>query len=175
MSHPNFPDQNPYDPNQPGQSGGQPEYGQPPAAPYGQPPASPYGAPPASPYGQPPAPYDAQPASTFDAQPYGQPPAAPYGAPSPYGAPAPMYQGGPAAAAPQNYLVWSIVATLLCCLPAGIVSIVFASQVNAKWAQGDYAGAQRSANNARTWLIVSVVVGLIATPIVFWANMRGLE
>ena len=33
--------------------------------------------------------------------------------------------------------------TLLCCLPAGIVSIVFAAQVDGKWNSGDYAGARR--------------------------------
>ena len=42
---------------------------------------------------------------------------------------------------PQNYLVWAILTTLFCCLPLGIVSIVFAAQVDGKLASGDYAGA----------------------------------
>jgi t-SNARE complex subunit (syntaxin) len=58
--------------------------------------------------------------------------------------------------------VWAILTTLFCCLPAGIVSIVYAAQVNSKWTGGDYRGAFDSSRNARTWAIVSAVVGLIA-------------
>jgi len=80
-----------------------------------------------------------------------------------YGAPPPPGQGygQPAAAPPPNYLVWAILSTILCCLPAGVVSIVYAAQVNSKWAAGDVAGAQRSSQNARTWAIVSAVAGVV--------------
>jgi hypothetical protein len=77
-----------------------------------------------------------------------------YGGPAGYG-----YGAGPA---PSNHLVWAILATLFCCLPAGIVSIVYAAQVNSKWTGGDYQGAMDSSRNARTWAIVSAVVGVIA-------------
>jgi hypothetical protein len=40
----------------------------------------------------------------------------------------------------------------------GVVAVVMASQVNGKLGQGDLAGAQRSASNARTWAIVAFVV-----------------
>ena len=63
---------------------------------------------------------------------YGNPPG--YAAPPSYGAP----MGGP----PPNNLVWAILATILCCVPLGIVSIVYSAQVNSKWAVGDVAGAQ---------------------------------
>jgi hypothetical protein len=59
-----------------------------------------------------------------------------------------------------NYLVWSILTTLFCCLPAGIVSIVFAAQVNSKLAAGDYAGAMQASKNAKIWAIVSAVAGV---------------
>lgn len=42
---------------------------------------------------------------------------------------------------PDNNLVWAILSTFLCCMPFGIVSIVFAAQVDGKYAMGDYAGA----------------------------------
>ena len=81
--------------------------------------------------------------------------------------PPPMPGGGyapgpPPGPKPSNYLPWAIATTLLCCLPAGIVSIVFAAQVDGKWNSGDYAGAQASSQKARTWAIVSAVVGLVA-------------
>ena len=43
-----------------------------------------------------------------------------------------------------NHLVWAILSTLFCCLPLGIVSIVFAAQVDGKRAAGDLAGAQEA-------------------------------
>lgn len=82
---------------------------------------------------------------------YGQPGGQPYG--QPYGQPA----GGP----PPNYLVWSILSTLLCCLPLGVVSIVYAAQVNSKYAGGDVAGARQSSEKAKKFAIWSAVAGLV--------------
>jgi len=67
----------------------------------------------------------------------------------------------PAGQAPNNYLVWSILVTLFCCLPFGIVAIVKSSQVNGLWAQGRYAEAQASAESAKKWVMWSVIVGII--------------
>lgn len=66
-----------------------------------------------------------------------------------------------------NYLVWSILTTLLCCLPAGIVAIVYSSQVSSKLAAGDYRGALDSSNKARTWCIVSAVAGVVSAAVWF--------
>ena len=59
-----------------------------------------------------------------------------------------------------NYLVHAIVVTVLCCVPFGIVAIVFAAQVNGKLEAGDYNGAVESSRKARTWCWVSFGVGL---------------
>ena len=67
---------------------------------------------------------------------------------------------GPTAAPPPSYLGWAIVATVLFCLPLGVVAIVFASQVNGKYAVGGYAGAQESSRKARTWALWSTVLGV---------------
>lgn len=63
-----------------------------------------------------------------------------------------------AAEKPDNFLAWAIVSTLLCCLPFGIVAIVYATQVDSYWFSGNYEAAQRAAKNARTWTWVSVGV-----------------
>jgi hypothetical protein len=60
----------------------------------------------------------------------------------------------------QNYLVFAILATVLCCLPAGIPAIVYAAQVNGKLAAGDIAGAQESSKNAKLWCLISAALGL---------------
>ena len=62
---------------------------------------------------------------------------------------------------PDNYLVWAILCTVLCCLPLGIVSIVYSTKVSGLWAQGRYAEAQAAANNAKKWAIISAIVGAV--------------
>ena len=62
---------------------------------------------------------------------------------------------------PPNYMVWAILTTLFCCLPLGIVSIIKASEVNSKWIAGDYAGARVSSENAKKWVIISGITGII--------------
>jgi hypothetical protein len=59
-----------------------------------------------------------------------------------------------------SYLVQAILVTLLCCLPFGIVAIIFAAQVNGKLNAGDYEGAQRASNSAKTWCWISFGIGL---------------
>ena len=60
----------------------------------------------------------------------------------------------------SNNLVWAILATLFCCLPTGIVAIVYAAQVDGKAAVGDVAGARAAARNAATWCWVSFGLSL---------------
>jgi len=70
----------------------------------------------------------------------------------------------PSFAAPpkiENYLVTSILITLCCCVPAGIVAIIYAAQVNSKLAAGDIRGAQESARLARIWSWVGFGCGVL--------------
>ena len=90
--------------------------------------------------------------SEFPPPPFGQ---TPFGQPA-YGQP----DARPSGAPPPNYLVWAILSTLFCCLPLGIVSIVFAAQVNSKFAAGDLAGAQDSSAKAKQFAIWSAIVGV---------------
>jgi uncharacterized membrane protein YvbJ len=81
------------------------------------------------------------------------------------GGQAPVAQAGAAyAAAPvaniPNYLVQAILSTLCCCLPFGIVAIIFAAQVNTKLAAGDIDGAMESSKKAKMWCWVSLGCGL---------------
>ena len=64
---------------------------------------------------------------------------------------------------PSNYLVFAILTTIFCCLVFGIVSIVYAAQVNTKWYAGDYQGAINASRNAKTWAWVAFGSGLILT------------
>ena len=70
----------------------------------------------------------------------------------------PVHAGPPAI---QNYLVFAILITLCCCLPAGIVAIIYAAQVNSKLAAGDIHGAQESARLAKIWSWVGFGGGIL--------------
>jgi hypothetical protein len=70
----------------------------------------------------------------------------------------------PAVARPgklQTYMVPAVLVTLFCFLPTGIAAIVYASQVTAKLNAGDVRGAEKASANARTWVIVSAVAGVV--------------
>ena len=62
---------------------------------------------------------------------------------------------------PPTYMVWAIVTTILCCLPAGVVAIVYSSMVSSKYFAQDYEGARRASRNAEVWIIASIVLGVI--------------
>ncbi|MEA2601356.1 MAG: hypothetical protein QOF89_2348 [Acidobacteriota bacterium] len=89
---------------------------------------------------------------------YVAPPPAPYSPYSPY---SPSPELAPGAAAIPDYLPWSIAATILCCLPLGIVAIVFSAKANNAKAAGDLRTAAEAANQAKIWLYVSAGIGLV--------------
>ncbi len=72
---------------------------------------------------------------------------------------------------PDNYLVWAILTIVCCCWPLGIVAVVYASKVNGLYDQGNYEEAKKASDNAKTWTIVSAVLGVVATGIAFFTGM----
>jgi len=62
---------------------------------------------------------------------------------------------------PNSYLALAIISTILCCLPFGIVSIIYATKVNSLYEDGHYDQAVSASKNAKTWGIVSIVVALL--------------
>lgn len=89
-----------------------------------------------------------------------QPPQTPPPAPAGPGAPQPPIEPL-RPPMPPTYLVWAILATLCCCLPAGIVAIIYSANVSSKYYAADYEGASRTSRNAEIWIIVSIVLGII--------------
>ena len=72
-------------------------------------------------------------------------------------APGVVLPPGPAV---QNYLVFAILTTVLCCLPAGIPAIIYSAQVNGKLQAGDINGAKVASDNAKMWCWISFGLGL---------------
>jgi hypothetical protein len=59
-----------------------------------------------------------------------------------------------------NYLVPAIISAI-CCFPLGIISIVFAAQVNGKVQAGDIAGAMQASKMAKILSYVFIGLGLL--------------
>ena len=74
---------------------------------------------------------------------------------------------------PNNYLILAIVTTFLCCNITGVVSIVYAAQVNAKWEGGNYEGAISDSKNAKLWGLIGLIGGfvLIGLTMLFYGAM----
>ena len=77
---------------------------------------------------------------------------------------------GPKGPFSENWLVEAILVTLLCCLPFGVVGIIFAAQVNTKQQAGDMEGAEKARKDAAKWTKIGFFVGIgcIILYILFW-------
>ena len=75
-----------------------------------------------------------------------------------------------------NYLIPAIISAL-CCFPLGIISIIFAAQVNGKVAAGDVAGALAASKKAKLFSIIFIIVGVVlwGAYFLFGASIVGLS
>jgi len=85
----------------------------------------------------------------------------------------------PAAGAPDkipNYLVLAILSAI-CCFPLGIISIVFAAQVNGKVAAGDTQGALDASKKAKMFSYIFLGLGILvwACYLIFGVGVVGLS
>ena len=62
---------------------------------------------------------------------------------------------------PKNYLIESILATIFCCLPLGIVGIINAAKVESAWNAGDLHGAIHASQQAKKWTTYSLISGIV--------------
>ena len=74
---------------------------------------------------------------------------------------------------PFNWLIPAILSLVLCCLPLGIVAVIFAAQVEVKYYAGDYAGAEQSASRAKLFFLLSVVLGVVCGGAWFALSLAG--
>lgn len=68
---------------------------------------------------------------------------------------------------PPTNLVWAILSTLLCCFPAGVVSIIYSVKVMNKYNAGDIEGAERASETGAWWCIASIVLGIASMPLAY--------
>lgn len=61
----------------------------------------------------------------------------------------------------KTYLGWSVLATVLCFLPLGLVAIYYGLRTSSALAHGDSDAAGHGSRVAKGWLIATLVVGLL--------------
>lgn len=69
-------------------------------------------------------------------------------------------QQAPRQMPPKTWLLESILVTLFCCLPFGIVGIVNASKVESRFYAGDVEAAGRASAAARKWTLWGLGAGI---------------
>lgn len=74
-----------------------------------------------------------------------------------------------------SHLAGAILTTLFCCLPFGIVSIVYAARVSGYVAAGNFPAAQEASKNAGKWMWIAFWVGVAANALsVLFYSFVGL-
>lgn len=73
---------------------------------------------------------------------------------------------------PPTHLPWAILATVLCCMPTGILAIVFAIKADSAWDRGDAEGARSAGSMALKWAVVSA--GLFLFYVIFLFSLSGI-
>ena len=75
-----------------------------------------------------------------------------------------------------NYLVPAILSAI-CCFPLGIISIIFAAQVNGKVTSGDIPGAMDASKKAKLFSYIFLGVGIFlwACYAIVWFVIGGLS
>lgn len=62
---------------------------------------------------------------------------------------------------PKSWLLESILATIFCCLPFGIIGIINALDVESRYNAKEYDKSIRASNEAKRWCKYALIVGLI--------------
>lgn len=80
-------------------------------------------------------------------------------------------QPEPAEPCPPTNLAWAIISTVLCCIPTGIVAIIYALKVSNKYREGDIEGAKRASETGAWWCIATIILGIISQPFISWMTL----
>lgn len=78
----------------------------------------------------------------------------------------------------KPYMVFSILATVLCCMPFGIPAIIFASKIEPLQKGRDYEGARAAAKKAKMFSVIAAILGVVVFIVyvsissIFYANFE---
>lgn len=72
---------------------------------------------------------------------------------------------------PPTNLVWAIISTILCCMPLGVIAIIYSVKVSQKYQQGDIEGAKHYSEVSAWWCIGTIIGGIVLSPFVSLIQM----
>jgi hypothetical protein len=72
---------------------------------------------------------------------------------------------------PKSWLVESILITIVCCLPLGIVGIILSIKMETLWKFGEYKAAQMLSDEAGRWVRIGFFVGIVLWILMFLYGM----
>lgn len=75
---------------------------------------------------------------------------------------------------PKNWLVESILVTILCCLPFGIIGIINATKVDTFWTSGQYDAAHKASREAGKWAKIGAISGFVVIALYILMIVFGL-
>lgn len=76
-----------------------------------------------------------------------------------------QYMPQPAEPCPPTNMVWAVLATIFCCIPLGIVGIIYANKVSKCYLTGDLEGAKKASETGAWWIIAAITIGVIWRPL----------
>lgn len=62
---------------------------------------------------------------------------------------------------PENHMVKAILTMIFCCLPFGVVSLIYSMKVNDLWSQGLNVQALQASKDADKWANIALICGLV--------------
>ncbi len=71
---------------------------------------------------------------------------------------------------PKTWMIESILVTIFCCLPFGIVAIIKASKVTSQYVAENYVESQKASAQAGKWVKLSIGGGIVC-----WLIMLSLN
>jgi hypothetical protein len=68
---------------------------------------------------------------------------------------------GTSSTPPKNWLIESVLVTIFCCLPLGIVGIILSTMVDTMWKEGHKEAAERLSAEAGRWVKLGIIAGVL--------------
>ena len=66
---------------------------------------------------------------------------------------------------PPTNMIWAIISLICCCVPTGVVAIIYASKVRSAYYDGDFRKAEKYSEKAAGWTIAGYVLGILSQPL----------
>ncbi|MFI6428005.1 CD225/dispanin family protein [Promicromonospora sp. NPDC050880] len=77
---------------------------------------------------------------------------------------------------PRTYLLFSVLVTIFCFFPTGLVALFSAMRVNALWKAQQHDKARKASRRARNWGLLTLAIGIVVMVlVVFWSSITYLN